>query len=370
MWSTGLAGGTRAIFEIANRLSDRGYNVNIIALGGDHRWFKVRVPVNYVDVPRTCRLIFNIYKLLTFRWKHHYDSLNIEGIAKRLGFHADLIRILSENIPSEDILIATYFPTAIAAWLSGGDKLFYFLQDFPELVEEAHDKYLIKLFEASLRLPFIFLCNSSYTCEIVLSRNPNAKTYVTGVGVDTEVFRPRSTKLNHYSRRKVVMAILRGFRYKGDEIALNALNLINKHVPIYGVFVGNDKVLRRISLEFPYTHYRYVDDETLAKLYSSSDLFIFTSYAEGFGLPPLEAMACGTPVVMTDAKGNRDYAINGYNCILVPPGDPKAVAEASIKVLTDDKLRERLIEGGLETAKKWSWNRVVDVFERALRENI
>ena len=95
-------------------------------------------------------------------------------------------------------------------------------------------------------------------------------------------------------------------------------------------------------------------------------LFLFTSYVEGFGLPPLEAMACGAPVVMTDALGNRDYAVNGVNSIVVRPGDVKALVDAAYQVLTDEKLRERLRQVGLETARKWSWDRVVDVFERAI----
>ncbi|MGC8949527.1 MAG: glycosyltransferase, partial [Thermoprotei archaeon] len=108
-------------------------------------------------------------------------------------------------------------------------------------------------------------------------------------------------------------------------------------------------------------------DEFLAKLYSSSDIFIFTSYKESFGLPPLEAMACGTAVVTTDCGGFRDYAVDGYNSLIVPPGDPKAVADAVIKILRDSKLRERLVEGGLETAKRWTWDKVVNVFEKAIR---
>ena len=58
--------------------------------------------------------------------------------------------------------------------------------------------------------------------------------------------------------------------------------------------------------------------KSLAELYSSADIFLFTSYAESFGLPPLEAMACGTTVVTTDCKGNRDYAIGEYNCLIRP----------------------------------------------------
>lgn len=90
----------------------------------------------------------------------------------------------------------------------------------------------------------------------------------------------------------------------------------------------------------------------LAKLYSSADVFIFTSYVKGFGLPPLETVASGTPVVTTDCIGNRDYVRDGYSALVVPPSDPTAVANAVIRMLSDDKLCEKLVEGGLETAKQ------------------
>jgi len=110
------------------------------------------------------------------------------------------------------------------------------------------------------------------------------------------------------------------------------------------------------------------DDEKLAKCYSLADLFIFASWYEGWSLPPLEAMACGTPVVTTDCKGIRDYVIHNYNALVVPPRDIKALAEASIKLLTNSELTTSLRNGGLKTAKELTWDKVVERFEHAIRE--
>ncbi len=106
----------------------------------------------------------------------------------------------------------------------------------------------------------------------------------------------------------------------------------------------------------------------LAELYSSSDLFVFASHIEGYGLPPLEAMACGTPVITTDCKGVKDFVVDGENSLLIPPKQPDVIAKSIIKLYNDSDLADKLIENGLETSQKFTWERVVDVFEKAFND--
>ena len=379
LYGTGIAGGTRAVFEVANRLSDRGYNVRVVALGGDHLWFNVKVPVHYVEAPmfiRLARPLIRIYKLLKYKTTRVSvaDYFDIDGFARLLGFRADLVRALVEGLNGFrlDVAIATFYPTALSVWLSNANKKLYFVQDFPELVREVDGEYGLRFIELTFLLPFHFLANTTYTKNFILSYNKDAKVIVTGVGVDTTTFYPRRAKAVDSRGKPIIMATIRRARFKGGDIALKALNIINKEIPIHAILVSEGNTVKQLSREvkpeFSYTIFKNVDDETLAKLYSSADVFIFTSYKESFGLPPLEAMACGTPIVTTDCGGIRDYAVDGYNALIVPPGDPKAVADATLKILRDDKLRERLVEHGIETAKQWTWDKVVDKFEQAIRE--
>ncbi|MGC9048456.1 MAG: glycosyltransferase, partial [Caldisphaera sp.] len=81
-----------------------------------------------------------------------------------------------------------------------------------------------------------------------------------------------------------------------------------------------------------------LNDDILARLYSSSDIFLFTSRAEGFGLPPLEAMACGTAVISTDSKGTRDYMINGYNALVAKTKNPDEIADLLVQALDNKEL--------------------------------
>lgn len=106
---------------------------------------------------------------------------------------------------------------------------------------------------------------------------------------------------------------------------------------------------------------------------SSIDVFVFPSLVEGFGLPPLEAMACGAAVVLTDSGGVREYARDDSNCLLVPPGDAPAIARAVERLTTARgaaELRMRLAREGRATALQFPVERFAnacaDVVEQLL----
>jgi glycosyltransferase involved in cell wall biosynthesis len=97
----------------------------------------------------------------------------------------------------------------------------------------------------------------------------------------------------------------------------------------------------------------YVSDEDLVCIYNLASLFVFPSLYEGFGIPPLEAMACGCPCVVSNAAslpevcGNAAYYVNPY--------DINDIANGIEKVLADDKLRYELVRKGFENVKRFSW---------------
>jgi glycosyltransferase involved in cell wall biosynthesis len=111
---------------------------------------------------------------------------------------------------------------------------------------------------------------------------------------------------------------------------------------------------------------RYVDTPTDAEvndLLSRATVFLQTSTHEGFCLPVLEAMSTGGAVVCTDAHGNRDYCVDGLNC-LMPAAEPAAVAAAVGSALSDPELRCRLGEAGRVTAARYDWPSRIDALER------
>jgi glycosyltransferase involved in cell wall biosynthesis len=97
----------------------------------------------------------------------------------------------------------------------------------------------------------------------------------------------------------------------------------------------------------------FVPDQTLQILYHLASVFVFPSLYEGFGLPPLEAMACGTPVVTSNASSLPEVV--GDAAVLVDPYDARSIAEGIRRVLVDDQLRADLSARGEERARSFSW---------------
>jgi glycosyltransferase involved in cell wall biosynthesis len=112
----------------------------------------------------------------------------------------------------------------------------------------------------------------------------------------------------------------------------------------------------------------YLAAEELPSLYNLAEAFIYPSLYEGFGIPPLEAMACGVPVITTESSAMIETI--GDAGLLVPPGDEQALSEAMEALLNDAELRARLSAKGLQRAKQFTWEHTaretLRVYEQAL----
>ena len=105
----------------------------------------------------------------------------------------------------------------------------------------------------------------------------------------------------------------------------------------------------------------YVPDEELSLFYRAADVFVYPSLYEGFGLPVLEAMAAGCPVVTSNASSLKEVA--GDAGILVDPHSIEDIGQAILDVVCQRELREDLIKKGLIRAKEFSWDKAAsDVY--------
>ncbi len=115
-------------------------------------------------------------------------------------------------------------------------------------------------------------------------------------------------------------------------------------------------------------YYCFVEDEDKPAMYSGAKLFVYPSLYEGFGLPPLEAMSCGTPVLCSNRTSLPEVV--GDAAITVDPGDIQAMVEAMYRVLTDSTLRDDLQARSLQQAARFNWRKTASetltAYEEAL----
>ena len=102
----------------------------------------------------------------------------------------------------------------------------------------------------------------------------------------------------------------------------------------------------------------YIPDQDLSAIYSGASAFVFPSLYEGFGLPPLEAMQCGTPVITSDDTAFPEVV--GDAGLMIDPRDPDALCQAILGLVNDTALRSRLSLKGLERARQFSWARCAE----------
>jgi glycosyltransferase involved in cell wall biosynthesis len=123
-----------------------------------------------------------------------------------------------------------------------------------------------------------------------------------------------------------------------------------------GFITGDDEVhVRASKLKSRVLFAGAVDDRTLLKYYNNAALFVFPSLYEGFGLPPLEAMACGCPVVSSYTSSLREVC--GDAAYYVDQYDINSISKGMLTVLTDKSLRETLRTKGYERARDLTWEK-------------
>ncbi len=125
-------------------------------------------------------------------------------------------------------------------------------------------------------------------------------------------------------------------------------------------------LVAELKLERKVRFLGHVTDLELITLYSMADVFAFPSFFEGFGIPPLEAMACGAPVITSNTSSLPEVA--GDAALLVDPGDINALAQAILSILGNDQLRAELVKKGYQRAQQYTWamsaRKVLKVYQK------
>lgn len=165
---------------------------------------------------------------------------------------------------------------------------------------------------------------------------------------------------------KVVLYVGAEEPRKNIQFLINSLSKLKNRIPQVKLlkvgmpnYIGvREKLLKHIeslNLQKDVIFTGYVSESELAEIYNAVDLFVFPSLYEGFGMPPLEAMACGTPVITSNTSSLPEVV--GDAAIVVDPYDANKLVEEMYQLLTDDGLKEEMIRKGLRRSKMFSWDK-------------
>ncbi len=151
---------------------------------------------------------------------------------------------------------------------------------------------------------------------------------------------------------------------KGIKDVIRAFEILSQRSTATLIIAGKGKATKSLKIlarekEVAHrTHFTgYVDEKDLPKLYNSADVLVWPSYL-GFGLPTLEAMSCGTPVVCADALDAREYVDGGG--LMYPPSDVQVLSERLVSVVGSKKEWKEWSSRGIKWSEKFSWDKMSD----------
>ena len=211
----------------------------------------------------------------------------------------------------------------------------------------------------SYRLPVNVICVSRWLRERI--GRPDAR--VVAQGLDLEVF----VSAGRRSGGEVVIGTIgSSAEAKGYGDVCRALDLLSVTVRagIRVIVAGPASV--PLPAGVAAERVETTSETGMSAFYNRCDIFVFASRSEGFGLPPLEAMACGCAVVTTDCGGVRDYVESGTNALMVASAQPQALAGAIAALVADAPRRERLAAAGVITGRARSRHDMIADFMNAL----
>lgn len=322
------SGGYKVIYEYCNRLSEEGHTVIINYLYGP--MFSERKIPDILRKP--------LVKLFTETIGPGFWFKLNKNISKK-------VLSSSNDMKEADIVIATAYETAklVKDLPKSCGKKVYFIQDYETWGAVS---------ENNVNETYCYGMNnlvvSNWLKKKVEEISERTAVLIPN-SVDTSIFFNK----NIFRHEKSIVFFYRSSEHKGSKYAIEVVRLIKS---IYPELVVNVITPENDLPIFPeYFHiYQKINPKKVSEVLNKSTIFICTSIEEGFGLPGLEAMACGCAVVSTSYKGVLEYAVNGKNSLLSPIRDVRSMYKNIISLFEHDNLRLSIIKEGYKTASERS----------------
>jgi glycosyltransferase involved in cell wall biosynthesis len=331
--TSALSGGVKVIFELANRLIDRGESVDIFSFGGSPRWFPLQASL--IEARNIEAIDFGVYDYVVAS-----NAFLVPMILPRVG-------------KARCILLAQDYESFHHARGASFDD---FISD-------------CATFTRIYKLP-IPVVSTSRAVQALLLERAGKDSYYLPLGIDKAVFSPRDRKpVSPVKRILFVGNYL--MPYKGMRDGVEALRRLSSAMPVQLVMVTQERRGRGFfdDLPFPVELHLCPTEADMPDIMASCDVYCCTSWYEGFGLPAVEALSCGVPVVSTRTRGVSDYGVDGVNLLLADPASPHDLYEKLRLVLGDDALAGRLRQAGFRTMKnRFDWEVSAATFQSILQQ--
>lgn len=390
MWGLGRTGGSVTFMEIGKRLVKKGHRVTLTAFddgfgtitpkGYKPKW-DADNPIEFIPVGMGNRY----RRLLDYAVSRVFNP-------NAVAYEWEKLYSIIPHIPECDINVATFFMSTFPVYLSKkGKAQFYHMQHYEPLFYSAElaakpsfpltprgllqrglekiaptsvsELSLAKLAEISYGLPLNKIANSQWLQKTVKEKHGMDSTLVNHA-IRSEFFHPMP-EITKPPKKGILCLGKTTLFWKGVGTLVDALKIVAKERDdIELVLYGSET---RPIVDFPYRYVLSPSFEELNKLYCSSTMVVCPSWYESFPAPPLEGMSCRIPVVTTSI-GVEDYARDGENCLVVPPRNPEAMANAILRLLSDEELRKKLGENGPKTATQFSWDKTTDKLEQLFKD--
>jgi glycosyltransferase involved in cell wall biosynthesis len=286
---------------------------------------------------------------------------------------ADLYHLTSQDLAS---LLVFRRPKG-AVVVTVHDIFAYMLRHRPDLLSFGPgDRVWVHLAATGLKRADHLIAVSDYSksCLVRHLRIPPEKITVVHLGVDNDHFRPQSVAAGVRERYSLpegpryLLYVGREDRRKNLSTLIRTLATVRRAIPTVELIkvgrphqdaerAGLSELAARLGVQEAIHFLGDVPEHDLPQLYNLADAFVTPSLYEGFGLPVLEAMACGTPVVCPAAGSLPEIA--GEAAVQVPPSDVDGLADALVTVLASPENRARLRRAGIRRARTFGWDATI-----------
>ena len=315
-----------------------------------------------------------------YNTRSHVDHIRIGSPKRnkilRLVNYLKVIIWINMNTSKEDTIVYSDPIVSILSFLILRSKKVRYIQaDDYTLFDDLHlleNKFFLKSYKLCTMLSFkynsnqfIFNSKFSYINFTNISKK-ELQLNLVHPGVDRSIFKPKNRK-QAKEEKPNVCTIARSHPLKGLQDFLIAIQSIDRSLYNEVYIITNDD-LKDFDIEM-FNIISPKSDYDIAHILNKCEIFISTSYKEGFGLPPLEAMSCGCAVIASDSGGINEFCINGKNCLLFNPGDTNELTFLLNKLIENRILIDKISKEGLITSESFSWERTCNQFHKAINES-